>query len=310
MIDYRNLNGDGMVSQSLAWHVFFNNQYLIYWQLQPVYSISFFFDGCQKQTTYYFKSVRNYSDLPCCDWQRLIHGACVYYSMWLCFRFQIRHCNIVLSFFEPTESDPKPCKSSSPQEKSDSGIDLTNDQRTNNQSITEVNVQPPEGWRDNYEVYSDDDYEGDTSGTETDSDPFDEDYFLDVGIGELMLSTENMELSGGASSIDSSTWCSNQNKFSNILNNTRLPGSENSRQYKAMTSGVCQLTEDDVNYDDITKSILDINELRENSDTESQMVSADHLSGLESDDEFSCKPMAPTDMNHYYLSTNTDDNID
>ena len=140
--------------------------------------------------------------------------------------------------------------------------------------------------------------------------PFDEDYFLDAGIGELMLSTENMELSGGASSIDSSTWCSNQNKFSNILNNTRLPGSENSRQYKAMTSGVCQLTVDDVNYDDITKSILDINELRENSDTESQMVSADHLSGLESDDEFSCKPMAPTDMNHYYLSTNTDDNID
>ena len=31
----------------------------------------------------------------------------------------------MLGFFEPTEADPKPCKSTSPTEKSDSGIDLT-----------------------------------------------------------------------------------------------------------------------------------------------------------------------------------------
>lgn len=211
---------------------------------------------------------------------------------------QVRMANIVLSFFEPTDTDPKPCKSSSPDSKSDSGIDLTND-RAPSTTITESGQSLQSHVVNNFD--SDDDYEGDTSGTETDNDPFDEDYFLDMGIGELMLqSTEHLELA----SSDSSTWCSNLSKFSEILET--LPSTDNSRQYKAMTSA--GLSDDD-NYDDITKSILSLNELKENSDTESQMVSTDHLSdGLESDDEFMCKPVAQTDMNHYYLSATTDTN--
>lgn len=158
--------------------------------------------------------------------------------------------------------------------------------------------QSSRSYREEYDT--DDDYEGDTSGTETDSDPFDEDYFLDVGINELMLqSTENLDLSNS----ESSTWCSNTNKFSNILNT--LPNAESaaSKQYIALG-----MLDDDDNYEDITKSILDLSELRENSDTESQMVGVEHLSddGLESDDEFSYKPVAQTDMNHYYLSTKQD----
>ena len=147
---------------------------------------------------------------------------------------------------------------------------------------------------------SDNEYDGDTSGTETDSDPFDEDYFLDVGVNELMLqSTEHLELSNS----DSSTWCSNTNKFSNILNT--LPSTDNlsSRRYMTMTSVGLS---DDENYEDITKSILDINEIKENSDTESQIVGGEETCDLESDDEFMCKPVAQTDMNHYYLSATTD----
>lgn len=214
----------------------------------------------------------------------------------------------MLSFFEPTESDPKPCKSTAPDTKSDSGIDLTADKATENSaSNTQLSNNSKysttclSGAGDTYLSDADDDYDGDTSGTETDNDPFDEDYFLDVGLNELMLqSTEHLELSN----TDSSTWCSNMNKFSNILNT--LPTDDSAtRQYKAMTS-VC--LSDDENYEDITKSILDINELRENSDTESQMVGSDHMcEGLESDDEFTYKPVASqTDMTHYYLSATSD----
>lgn len=211
----------------------------------------------------------------------------------------MRCSNTVISFFEPNEADPKPCKASSPDTKSDSGIDLTTSISSQSEQCGKAAV---ESRTDGYDS-ADDDYEGDTSGTETDNDPFDEDYFLDVGLNELMLqSTENLELT---TSTDSSTWCSNTNKFSNILNTLPSADNSSSKQYLAMTS-MCMA--DDVNYDDITKSILDINELRENSDTESQMVSADHLSdtGLESDDEFMYKPVAHTDMNHYYLSATAD----
>lgn len=203
-----------------------------------------------------------------------------------------------MSFFEPNESDPKPCKSTAPDTKSDSGIDLTGDSRVSDKHDTQL----PDGTTSRGDAYaSDDEYDGDTSGTETDNDPFDEDYFLDVGLNELMLqSTEHLELSNS----DSSTWCSNTNKFSNILNT--LPSTDDSatKQYKAMTS-MC--LSDDENYEDITRSILDLNELKENSDTESQMLASDHMcEGLESDDEFMYKPVAQTDMNHYYLSTTND----
>ena len=242
----------------------------------------------------------------------------------------------MLTFFEPKESDPKPCKPSSPNEKSDSGIDLTGDQKqassprptmcdmavqhegeslSNGQSATDEDylnrhcgvdscVQPPQGWRDDYDSGSANEYDGDTSGTETDNDPFDEDYLLDVGFAELMLqSGDDMELSRQSS--DSSTWCSNLNKFSNILNTLPTVDSS-SKQYTMASSSLYNLSDEE--YDELTSSICRAEgEPRENSDTESQMVAADHLSdGLESDDEFSCKPVAQTDMNHYYLSIAND----
>lgn len=207
----------------------------------------------------------------------------------------------MISFFEPKESDPKPCKSSSPHEKSDSGIDLTVDKH-NRRSTCEAGVQngenscvkPPPAWRDEY----DSDWDAESSGTETDNDPFDEEYLLDVGFGELMLqSTDEMELSGVSS--ESSAWCSNTNKFSNILNT--LP-KDNTRQYN---KSLYDFSDDE--YDELTKSSISFTECRENSDTESQMVAADHLSdnGLESDDEFTCNKVTQKDTNHYYqLSTN------
>lgn len=236
----------------------------------------------------------------------------------------------MLGFFEPKETDPKPCKSTSPNEKSDSGIDLTVDRKLsppkprtcemgiqhegdmlakrpgtdedylNEHCGVDSCVKPPAPWRDEYDSESGDEYEGDTSGTETDNDPFDEDYLLDVGFAELMLqSSEDLEMSRSG---DSSTWCSNLNKFSNILNT--LPSVDSTtRQYNnAVTSNLYNLSDDE--YDELAKSITSFSEQKESSDTESQMVAADHLSdGLESDDEFTCKPVAPADMNHYYLST-------
>ncbi|KAF6020735.1 hypothetical protein EB796_020985 [Bugula neritina] len=82
---------------------------------------------------------------------------------------RIRASNTVLSFFEPTESDPKPCKSSSPDTKSDSGIDLTNDRvaKTISDMTTSTGSDDRQSSRSYREEYdTDDDYEGDTSGTE------------------------------------------------------------------------------------------------------------------------------------------------
>ena len=219
---------------------------------------------------------------------------------------QIRRSNVVISFFEPTESDPKPCKTTAPDTKSDSGIDLTQDKAANRHTEQGVSgaeysttmTSSTESKADTYD--SGDDYTGDTSDTETDNDPFDEDYFLDVGLNELMLqSTENLEIS------DTSGWCSNTNKFSNILNTLPNADSHRSRHCTAPMS----LSEDE-HYDDITKSIMDLQEMKESSDTESQIVGMDNLcEGLESDDEFMCKPVAQTDMNHYYLSATTDTTV-
>lgn len=131
-------------------------------------------------------------------------------------------------------------------------------------------------------------YEGDTSGTETDNDPFDEDYFLDVGFGDLMLH-DSMELKG-----DDSTWCSNAHKLSNILNTLPAPADRQRCPAGDISEG------DD--YDEITRAL----DIRESSDTESQMLAAELSDGLESDDEFTCKPVAKSDMSEYYLSTNAE----
>ncbi|XP_067935160.1 uncharacterized protein [Watersipora subatra] len=147
---------------------------------------------------------------------------------------RIRRCNSVLSFFDSRESDPKPCHSNAPSEKADSGIDLTGDSCSHHyfpsiQTMTEISA---EGSSDettngnskplntnNVEDFTDNEYDGDTSETEMDDDTYDEDYFLDVGYGELMLqpSSDAPSQVDCTEGTESSMWCSNLEKFSNIL---------------------------------------------------------------------------------------------
>lgn len=164
---------------------------------------------------------------------------------------------------------------------------------------------------------SDGDYDGGTSSTETDDESYNEDYFLDMGFGELMLQTSVS--SGGAEhptaetpesptdTGESSMWCSNLDKFSNILRssmtNLHVADSPNkpSRVLQPMTSI------EDVDRADVSEE-TSASQRMENSDTESQQTAAEDGQLSEHDESseeerYYPKPLSKTNMAHYYLSS-------
>lgn len=254
---------------------------------------------------------------------------------------QIRQSNIVLSFFESRDTDPKPCKSHSPAEKSDSGIDLTGDRSSTTINISSTSAQAsPHCQAERFNLNrgesnlhhqddqldtddrilfsSEDEYDGESEATETDDETFDEDYFLDVGFGELMLqnSTEenNQPISPSEVAAESSMWCSNLDKFSNILrssmSNLHTATDTNHKSFTTLTS-----IEDEGDNSAILEEII---AQSETSETESQMNSDDrqptdqHSSGCSSDDEIvQQKSLSKSNsMRHYYLSTSNLNNIE
>lgn len=165
----------------------------------------------------------------------------------------------------------------------------------------------------NIEFYSsDEDYDGESEATETDDDTFDQDYFLDVGFGELMLqsSTEenNQPLSPSEAGTESSMWCSNLDKFSNILrssmSNLHTAADTHQKGFHTLTS-----IEDEGDNNAILEEIIGQSET---SETESQMNADDrqltdqqNSSSCSSDEEFpQHKSFSKSSMKHYYLSMN------
>lgn len=271
--------------------------------------------------------------------------------------FQIRHSIIILSFFEPRDSDPKPCKSSSPSEKSDSGIDLSSDRSSQPRSTNkttphtqsigvqhngceEIGIQcsPDEHYLDlncdvhavrrtqqteidddNLDDYSSDEYETETE-TESEEDSYNEDYFLDVGYGDLMLQSQTSVeedqpdiMSPVESGNEKALWCSNLDKFSNILrssmSNLHSITETQSKSYRTLTS----IDEPE----DSTGSSSEQIEEVENSETESQQCSAEDR-GLpvsqspiqSSEDECDTYKLSRTNLKNYYLSTNNLTNLE
>lgn len=246
---------------------------------------------------------------------------------------QIRRGNTVLSFFDSRDTDPKPCKTNSPSEKSDSGIDLTGDrtpERLNLDSPTNGNSIAGENQVANNRDLDDDnqsgcssDYEGDTSETETDDEDYNEDYFLDVGYGELMLTSHNsIDEDGPVTEVpmsptteggnDSHMWCSNLDKFSNILRssmtNLSSPTDNGNKSYRTLKSlsSVDHMATSDLIIDDLIEESREL--VEETSETESQLttedrpaVSGDHESS-EEEEQYYSKPLSKTNMKHYYLS--------
>lgn len=173
---------------------------------------------------------------------------------------------------------------------------------------------------ENQDSCTDDEYDGDTSETETDDDTYNEDYFLDVGFGELMLQPSNDDgqqsdtpVSPTADGTESSMWCSNLDKFSNILRssmtNLHTIADNHPKSYKTLGSRTKSV-------DDIadSKDILDelaeesTESIGETSETESQQTGEDrqisqHCESSEEEPSYS-KPLSKANMGHYYLSSN------
>lgn len=229
---------------------------------------------------------------------------------------------MVLSFFDSRSTDPKPCKYNSPAEKADSGIDLTGedsiDEPCENEHAVNTSSSKDKGIDDeNQDGHSTDgDYEGDTSSTETDDDAYDEDYFLDVGMGELMLQTSvdeshqlELPVSPTVEQNESSMWCSNLDKFSNILRSsmTNLSTMNDStlKPYKPVITHYEDSSNNSDIIDELIEGSLDLPE--ENSETESQLTEDNKtMDQCESSDEeiYYSKPLSKSNIKHYYLSSN------
>jgi len=159
---------------------------------------------------------------------------------------------------------------------------------------------------DNYSS-SDDEYEGDTSGTETDDGDFNEDYFLDFGFGELQLHNQGSREevpNSPTTEGEGSMWCSNLDKFSNILRSSMSNLNTADIQNKHFTT-MTSLDEGDgsqILEDLVHKSISDESEVDESSMTESQ-ITQQLTDNEESDEEYDSKPLTKTNLKHYYLST-------
>lgn len=256
---------------------------------------------------------------------------CLYHCITnqFCYILQIRRCNLVLSFFDSRGTDPKPCKSNSPSEKADSGIDLSggrlhlpeepkSSHDTGGELIGAEHNEPHGAER---RESSEDDYNGETSDTETDDETFDEDYFLDVGFGELMLQPsvdENMQQSDPISPVtdvsESSMWCSNLDKFSNILRssmtNLNTISDNHPKPYRSLKS--LGSTENILDHSATIGELVEEcpEQFEETSETESQQTTEDrHISeqcvSSEDDDDASycSKPISKSDMKQYYLSS-------
>ena len=236
----------------------------------------------------------------------------------------------MLSFFDSRDTDPKPCKTNSPSEKADSGIDLAGD-RSPDLDHDASRLECQSNSIDNRDVDDDNqsncssEYEGDTSETETDDETYDEDYFLDVGFGELMLTSQtSVEEEGQVLDVptsptmadngnESHMWCSNLDKFSNILRssmtnlNTATDNgtSKPYRTLKSLSSVDHVENSTDIIIDDLIEESAEIPD--ETSETESQITREDRMPAGENEsseeESYFSKPLSKTNMKHYYLSS-------
>ena len=131
-----------------------------------------------------------------------------------------------------------------------------------------------------------------------------EDYFLDVGFGELMLGKpKDGEVENFTDNSAESLWCSNLDRFSNILKSS-ISNIHAAAELDATTASKLNVIKDEESCSSSAGSDHD----NETSETESQLDGKSDVAVLADDDAASedsqiVSKISKSHMKHYYLST-------